>query len=124
MVCIGVYSREQIIKHFDIDTRIRTDAQKSHKCDVFFNERHQLPIFMFFMTVHKLKVPQKLINRLVKVMTYRVHVMLSRPYYNYVSDIGPHNPDVWIDKWYEKEWPLRITQYLSWFKQYGIVEHF
>ncbi len=107
----------QVIKHFDIDTRIKTGI------------------------IHKLKVPPKLIIRLVKVMTYHVHVMLSThpkreiwtyllqyPYYNHVSNIGPHNPDVWLDQWYEKEWPIRKTQYLSWYKEgherYGIVERF
>ena len=91
----------EIIKCFDMETRI--------KCGI----------------VSKLVVPETLVARLNKVNTYKVcHVlqdncmfMLCQPYCTYLSVIGPHAPDVWLDQWYEKDWPLHRKELLQWYNE-------
>lgn len=43
--------------------------------------------------------------------------MLAQPYCMYLCNVGPHKPDVWLDCWYEKEWPLLCKTYLTWYKE-------
>jgi hypothetical protein len=85
-----------IVKRFDMDTRIKTGV------------------------VSRLNVPSQLSLRLDKVNTFKVcvsvlndHHRLCEPYNNYLTEIGRHDANVWLDEWYAKDWPKTAEYFLA-----------
>lgn len=85
-----------IIKRFDIETRAKAGI------------------------VFKMRLNNNIVDRLDKINAFKMHVvllgggeemewLLTHPYNCYITHIGQRKPDVWLDNWYEKEWPLHCS---------------
>ena len=90
----------QIIKWFDMETRIKTGIIFKLSVPVAFKKRlHKLCVHHSFAydPEHHLDV----------TLQY-----LSKPYAIYLDGVnGPHKPNMWLDKWYEREWPEYLKIY-------------